>query len=140
MREIKFRAWSIREDGDGAKFGRIINLFDLFRDSKLMAKMKLHELAYASTDESILGKGDITPMQFTGLLDKNGKEIYEGDIIQFTTYIGEIVRGKVYFENCSFKVDIEFNEQIECFDLGDNERVSEIDVIGNIYENKELLK
>lgn len=79
--------------------------------------------------------GDYELMQFTGLLDKNGKEIYEGDIIsnQYTdNYL-------VVFRDGGFKLTPE--PQGEGF-VGDCSEFNCMvrEVIGNVYENPELLK
>lgn len=80
---------------------------------------------------------DIILMQFTGLLDKQGKEIYEGDIVN-------VSYGK---QKESFRRKIIYNSKIASFivSCGDNinSRILEIsvfEVIGNIYENKELMR
>ena len=77
--------------------------------------------------------------QFTGLTDKNGKKIFEGDIIKSCEY------GDVYFvEYCAddgypaFDVVPEMN--IECNGLSHLHIVEGIEVIGNIHDNPELLK
>jgi hypothetical protein len=84
---------------------------------------------------------DCQIMQFTGLLDKNGKEIYEGDMcLIFTDEPTEVV-----FENGAFGyLDssgyfISFAQNMWFF-WDSNSQTKEIEVIGNIYQNPELLK
>lgn len=87
---------------------------------------------------------DLIPMQSTGLKDKNGKLIFEGDIIKYIcgreTIIGCLVIDRfnlLTFTNmitCAFCED--WTEIVKAvFFAGD----AQIEVIGNIYENKELL-
>jgi hypothetical protein len=70
-------------------------------------------------------------MQFTGLHDKNGKEIYEGDI----TEVGEVVwvrqRGGWMYNPSRANTDISFMEAPINHDV--------VEIIGNVYENPNLL-
>lgn len=69
-------------------------------------------------------------MQYTGLHDKNGKEIYEGDILKITYKLsGKTIISSVRWANAKFKPTrlSEHNQY-------------EIEIIGNIYQNPELLK
>lgn len=68
--------------------------------------------------------------QFTGLLDKNGKEIYEGDIVKWFDSDGEIRRDAVKWMNGGLCL---CNNQ---YTIGS---YSNIEVIGNIHDNPELL-
>lgn len=72
-------------------------------------------------------------MQFTGLLDKNGKEIYEGDIL----FWDESNIGWVTFEHAEFIVGIKNDPGARALCAA---REEELEVLGNIHENPELLK
>lgn len=102
--------------------------------------------------------------QFTGLSDKNGKEIYEGDIVKETVEKGPnlperykdfILKDSVEQITWDYYTDGEYVEKIECFMFGDRNSLSELihrttgnyhewlytyEIIGNIFETPELLK
>ena len=78
---------------------------------------------------------EFIPLEFTGLKDKNGKEIYEGDVVKGGV-IGELV--EIYWRNGGFGIKNQFTkdnpDSITFIDL------EACEVIGNIYENPELLE
>ena len=89
----------------------------------------------------ILEDKDCIVMQCTGLKDKNGKLIYEGDIL------GGIYHGYIaYCPECKcFQLFVKDYGCLACegdlhwYELVEAEEQNELEVIGNIYENKELL-
>ena len=146
MREIKFRAW----DKDGKE---MIEANDFYQkaDPKISGNgLHLSDFLGINKDGTI-GKEheNIVLMQYTGLKDKNGKEIYEGDIVEFTVfdcfdndtqYKGCIVWAGTRFMIWS-KPDYEFYGSDGGFDLDWAElQDDEFEVIGNIYENPELVE
>lgn len=104
MREIKFRAW---DKGD----------------NKMLDAMGLIDII--QTDDCMGFPDSAEFMQYTGLKDKNGKEIYEGDIVEDSNVIMEV---KFYSGHSVINY--------AHFVLPDGE----LKVIGNIYENPDLLK
>ena len=76
--------------------------------------------------------------QFTGMTDKNGTKIFEGDIVRHidtTCHVVEVVNSEVYFDTEMLKFRFRYsNELFHC------QFNNECEVIGNIYDNKELLK
>jgi len=132
MREIKFRAWEIDWYNKVLKStqGRMIQWEDIRDDFATVQAQK---------SKFIL-------MQYTGLKDKNGKDIYEGDL--FGKFGGDKERpgeyeihGQIKFDTdfAMFVIELTNGGWMELFDYMNN-RQNQREIIGNIYENPELLK
>jgi len=126
-REIKFRAW----DKDSK-----LMLYKEFYDHNWYTTPKNDEdgcHTYSSMQYSDQYHKEL--MQYTGLKDKNGKEIYEGDIVEFPVAGGDLVRQEVIFNRGAFatKSGRMWGFEPKTGYLGFYE------VIGNIYENPELI-
>lgn len=123
MREIKFRVW----DKDSKKI--------YYQDDFILTFDKVGEDVYLSKNNEVTPLYRYELMQYTGLKDKNGKEIYEGDILDY----GESGKYKVVFSKSTFKIQKVNNSKGDLYLLEDC-WFDESEVIGNIYENPELLK
>lgn len=127
MREIKFRAWvNIKLDPWLAK-PDIIDSIDL-NDKTIYGNGCW---CFNLTDEAVI-------MQYTGLEDKNGKEIYEGDIV--TCYPGERLAYQKTVEWADDRPELGITNHTGGLILCKSSSNKYIEVIGNIYENPELLE
>lgn len=129
MREMKFRCWDKINKHWINAYSLVLSL-----DGSVQAVRDIK-----SDEEGVLelyGHHQVEVMQYTGLKDKNGKEIYEGDIIN---------DGDPYHNN---SLIVEYNVELSGYcpfvcdgSPGDEPASSEFSkVIGNIYENPELIK
>lgn len=152
MREIKFRGKridNIKRERKEFVYGSYLYLNTYGYDWKGDRDKNKEEVHF------IIGEDDInividkeTLGQYTGLKDKNGKKIYEGDIVLFEDT--EMSTENGYGDNFINKGVIEYNEENCCFNV--TERITAVledvlyknneslEIIGNIYDNPELLK
>ena len=148
MREIKYRAWiEAREFGEVKKF--MVNLTHLewneksrevtcvhYRSPHRFDCLTRHEVQWTHGRT----QKDVIIMQYTGLKDKNGKEIYEGDIV--------VDNNSLNGDMCGVTHLVYWDNDKKGWALKNNKRKNptwyfaeeEQEVIGNIYENPELIE
>ena len=136
-REIKFRVWDIENK-------KMLDLEELNYEYGEPAIRTTMYSDYFGTDDMIL-------MQYTGLKDKNGVEIYEGDIVKahFTkghwtyndkSYYG-YKNGRVeYCVDCFILYIENYKEKIYPLSAFGDRQIKDLEVIGNIYDNPELIE
>lgn len=116
MREIKFRAWNVLDK-------KMLNWGDIFH-------LPAWEI-FPGTPE----QRPFNIMQYTGMEDKNGREIYEGDIIKYDDAGGEAHTQVIRYDDEMGAFGCDRGALMDHFNC-----MWEIEVLGNIYENPEILK
>jgi len=130
-RDIKFRCW------DGERMFENIGLTPIevivydFHNGKMIPP----------TEDWRFGRDTVNIMQFTGLKDKNNKDIYEGDVMRKHTPYNEEWDTKFTYYKVSFGI---INDRMQWFlhrfsTLPYVGNFNELEVVGNIYENPNLL-
>lgn len=138
MRKIKFRFW----DNVQKKMFNEVTLLGLHWECEEDPSVYIggKHFNYGDNGKTVPDYSDGAVMQFTGMQDNNGKEVYEGDIVKgkrysaqekFVRFIGEIAYFRVSFVvNGVGKYEGIYGEELH----------GNYEVIGNIYENPEFLK
>lgn len=129
----KFRAWDVHEKKMFTNDQLIIWNGNVYANDN--SKLNVDNLKGWNIDEKYL-------MQSTGLKDKNGKEIFEGDIIKYKAGCNTFTEEVAYDKNfAGFGVkDAKANVVFTFGELAEDIALISLEVIGNIYENPELLE
>jgi len=139
MREIKFRAWD-----------KGLKKWIPIREMQINGDGGIAGIRYGVNNWKPIDRLEL--VEYTGLHDKNGKEIYEADILRYIRFgwrcaghpkdnTDLVTYYKVIWDEaeCAFKADNKAMTGSLCFDDSRAKR-SEIEVISNIYENPDLLE
>ena len=137
-REIKFRAWN--KHNEKMYYKVMVGMWggkEVMDDENYTACMLYEYSNEHSNNNPKIGEwlhfepyNDVELMQYTGHKDKNGKEIYEGDIVKLFEY--EVIDNIILPEEIVTISDI----RVGCDTLRPSQY---IEIIGNIYENPEFL-
>lgn len=126
--EIKFRAW----DKKNKEMVDVLGLSWFWIDVEGISEMII---GTKNNTQRITKYGirDFILMRFTGIHDKNGREIYEGDILKLNSELFDL-KDEIFIVD-NFYYDVCYLNSFNNVDENDS-----IEVVGNIYENPELLK
>lgn len=129
----KFRAWH-------RELGRMMLIKNMYFQDGSVEELELNDTVM--NDYITAYPDEIELMQSTGLKDKNGQEIFEGDIIDIEVDDTETPINARVFQNSKIGILMfhvfEDNEDVPMVELLEDNSVA-FEIIGNIYDNKELL-
>ena len=132
-KEIKFRAWLKEEE-------KMVNVETIDFSEKSIQYLEKNEIIDAYLLRTTFLE-DIDLMQYTGINDKNGVEIYEGDILKYKFLYDRRFKHvslvKFMEIEASFGIKDIYGNEIPLYRITAN---NYFEVIGNIYENKNLLE
>lgn len=132
MKEIKFRAW-IKTETSGFMIPN--------KESDCFMVSNGNGFAVYDENKNIIPNENVIILQFTGLYDKNGKEIYEGDVLDFiNTYRGMNSKWKCTVEFLDGSFICRYIDEEKHYNHFTSWNYPDVNwkVIGNIYDNPEL--
>ena len=128
MRNIKFRAWNKEEN----------IMYD--QDNLIVSYSHLGNDCYVNTKDDVRPLYLYTLMQYTDIKDSNGTEIYEGDIVKIEDQFGDDIIGRVIYDETTAGYVFHKGNERNYFQMTLDLESYVYYVIGNIYENTELLE
>lgn len=141
MSDIKFRAW------DTLRKVMVAEGFHVLGEVTMFGEIDNYCLSFHEGKSSLERYGDIKIMRYTGLKDKNKKEIYEGDILK--AFSPSVPCYEVFYDRYGFRLRYKLKSG-DFYDWGPLYRLEEIwneerqlkihpEIIGNVYENPDLI-
>lgn len=145
MRQFKFRAWDERNevmhyDFQFIKSGDSGNDWIVFISDKSGVKSGHSKDEHQIVLDNPYFRQQLKVMQYTGLKDKNGKDIYEGDVISFVAASGYADGIGLVKWNCNMCGFILVNHADDIYDSIYDFTESILTIMGNVYNNPELVE